>query len=70
MVNDLDAILDLPNDALVTCVGQELQRVVEEEGYNVDAISLMGKCSVNLDVAKTWIEMVEWLRCQEEAAQL
>ena len=29
MVNDLDAILELPNDALVTWVGQELQRVVE-----------------------------------------
>ena len=27
--NDVDAILELPNGALVTRVGQELQRVVE-----------------------------------------
>ena len=29
LVNDVDIILELPNDALVTRVGQELQKVVE-----------------------------------------
>ena len=29
LVNDVDVILELPNDALVTRVGQELQKVVE-----------------------------------------
>ena len=29
LVNDIDAILELPNDALVTRVGQELQKIVE-----------------------------------------
>ena len=29
LVNNLDAILELPNNALVTQVGQELQKVIE-----------------------------------------
>ena len=61
MVNDLDAILELPNDAMVTQVGQELQHMVEWGGYDVDISSLMAKCSVILDVAKTQTEMVEQL---------
>ena len=32
LVNDVDVILELPNDALVTRVGQELQKVVEWGG--------------------------------------
>ena len=32
LVNDIDVILELPNDALVTWVGQELQKVVEWGG--------------------------------------
>ena len=32
LVNDIDVILELPNDALVTRVGQELQKVVEWGG--------------------------------------
>ena len=43
LVNDVDIILELPNDALVTQVGQELQKVVEWGGYDVDVSSLMAK---------------------------
>ena len=43
LVNDVDVILELPNDALVTRVGQELQKVVEWGGYDVDVSSLMAK---------------------------
>ena len=32
LVNEVDVILELPNDALVTQVGQELQKVVEWGG--------------------------------------
>ena len=71
LVNDVDVILELPNDALVTQVGQELQKVVECGGYDVDVSSLMVKWSVIADVAGTWTEMVERFRCQrEEAARL
>ena len=56
IVNDLDAILELPNDILVIRVGQELQHVVEwgaGGGYDVDVSSLMAKRPVILDVART-----------------
>ena len=43
VVNDVDVILEMPNDALVTRVGQELQKVVEWGGYDVDVSSLMAK---------------------------
>ena len=43
LVNDVDAILELPNDALVMQVGQELQKIVEWGGYDVDVSSLMAK---------------------------
>ena len=33
LFNDVDVILELPNDALVTQVGQELQKVVEWGSY-------------------------------------
>ena len=60
LVNDVDVILELPNDALVTQVGQELQKVVEwGGGYDVDVSSLMAKRSVIADVTGTRTEMVE-----------
>ena len=43
LVNDVDVILELPNDVLVTRVGQELQKVVESGGYNVNVSSLVAK---------------------------
>ena len=43
LVNDVDVILELPNNALVTRVGQELQKVVEWGGYDIDVSSLMAK---------------------------
>ena len=50
-------------------VGQELQRVVEWGGYDVDVSSLMAKRSVILDVAtRIQTEMVERLQRQEEEA--
>ena len=52
-------------------MGQELQKVVELGGYDVDVSSLMAKRSVIADIAGTRTEMVERFRCQrEEAAQL
>ena len=68
LVNDIDIILELPNDALVTQVGQELQKVVEWGGYDVDVSSLMAKWSVIANVAGTWTEMVERFRRQREEA--
>ena len=60
LVNDIDAILELPNDALVTRVGPELQKIVEG-GYDVDVSSLMAKQSVIIDVTGTRTEMVKRL---------
>ena len=69
LVNDVDVILELPNDALVTRVGQELQKVVEwGGGYDVDVSSLMVKQSVIADVTGTHTEMVEIFRYQREEA--
>ena len=68
IVNKVDAILELPNDALVTQVGQELQCVIEWGGYDVDISSLMARRPIILDVARTQTEMVEWLWHQEEDA--
>ena len=59
LVNDKDIILELPKDALVTRVGQELQKVVEWGGYDVDVSSLMAKLSVIADVTGTRTEIVE-----------
>ena len=71
LVNDEDIILELPNDALVTQVGQELQKVVEWGRYDVNVSSLMAKRSVIADVTGTWMEMVERFWCQrDKAAQL
>ena len=61
LVNKVDAILELPSDALVTHVGEELQWIVEWGGYDVDISSLMAKRSVILDVARMRMEMVERL---------
>ena len=68
LVNDIDAILKLLNDALVMRVGQELQKIVKWGGYDVGVSSLMAKRSVIVDVAGMWTEMVERLRHQEEEA--
>ena len=70
LVNDIDVILELPNDALVTQVGQELQKIVEWGGYDVDISSLMAKWSVIVGVTGMWTEMVERLQHQEEATRL
>ena len=54
LVSNVDAILELPSDTVVTWVGQELQNIVEwGGGYDVDVSSLMAKRSVILEVAKT-----------------
>ena len=66
IVTDLDVVLEFPNDALVTQVGQEMQDVTEWGGYDVRVTALMAKRAVVADVAWTRTEMVEHL-CHQEA---
>ena len=68
LVNVVDTIPELPTDALVMRVGQELQRVVEWGSYDVDVSSLMANQSIILDVVRTQTKMVERLCHQEEEA--
>ena len=70
LFNDVDTILELPSDTLVTRVGQELQKIVEWGGYDVDVSSLMAKRSVISEVAKMRMDMISRLRHQEEEAML
>ena len=68
LVNDVDIILELLNNALVTRVGQELQKVVEWGGYDVDVSSLMAKQSVIADITGTRMKMVERFWHQRDEA--
>ena len=60
IVTDLDVVLELPNDALVTQMGRDMQAITKW------GVALMAKRAVVGDIARTRTKMVECL-CRQEA---